>query len=52
MAFDPSPFSLLGKHDNAGTFGLPYHPPEVISGIWQGTLGCNEGLALVVALNK
>ena len=52
MAFDPSPFSLLGEHDNAGTFGLPHHPPEVVSGIWQGPLGCNEGLALVVALNK
>ena len=52
MAFDSPPFSLLGEHDNAGTLGLPHHPPEVVSGIWQGTLGRNESLALVVALNK
>ena len=52
MAFNPSPLSLLGEHDNAGTLGLPHHPPEVVSGIWQGTLGRNEGLALVVSLNK
>ena len=52
MAFNPSPLSLLGEHDNAGTLGLPHHPPEVISGVRQGTLGRNEGQALVVSLNK
>ena len=52
MAFKPSPLSLLGEHDNAGTLGLPHHPPEVDSGVGHGTLGRNERQALVVSLNK
>ena len=48
----PSSFFLHGEHDNGSTLALPYHPPEIISGVGQGTLGRNEGVTLVVALKQ
>ena len=50
VALDPSPLFFLGEHNNGGSLLLPYHPPEVICCIRQGTLGCNVGRTLVVAL--
>ena len=47
-----SSLCALSEHDYSHQLVLPDHPPEVTDGIGHGTLGCNVGIWVVVALGK
>lgn len=40
----------LREQDNACALVLPHHPPEVLGGGWEGGLGSDVSLQLVVSL--
>jgi len=41
---------LFGEDYDCGTVLFPYHPPEIMDGVWQWALGGNVGPQPVIAL--
>ena len=46
----PALLNEVGEHDDAATLLLPDHPPEVVSGIGQGTLRSNVRIPELITL--
>lgn len=52
VALAPPALHKIGDHHDDGHPLFPDHAPEAIEGVGQGTLGADEGMSLLVAINE
>lgn len=52
VALAPAALHQIGDHHNDGHTLLPDHAPEAIEGIWEWSLGSNERMRLLIAIDE